>query len=928
MRTLTFNQTSGLRRWFLASLCCLFILSNGLAQEGLVSSDFESQAEGWNINLLNDAAAQGNVVDGEYCLDVTNGGPDVWSVQLGLGGFGLESGQTYTLSFDAYASRERGLRATVGAAGSSENAYSESLALTTEKQTFTDTFTAEEGAAEADLTFFSGGKRGEENPAATVCFDNVSLSAGAVEMGENLFQNPGFDEGDAAWSLGAYAPAEASGEVRDGAYCTVVNATGENPWSIALRQGNLDVQPGKTYTLAFDAYADKAAQVGVKIGQSREPYAEYFYQAQAVGTEAKRYSLDIDMTADDPAVQLELFLGGPLNPEVPVNVCFDNLSLAEVTVTGTAREIPYIMLDQFGYRPEDAKVAVLIDPQEGFNADDEYVPGGVLEVRKVDGDETVFSGAPEAWNDGAVQENSGDRGWWFDFSDVTEPGNYYVYDVEKDARSYEFTIADDVYNEVLKAATRMFFYNRANTAKEEPFADARWTDEVSFVGPGQDTEARFVEDKENADTARDLSGGWFDAGDYNKYVTFAQAPVHVLLTAYEQNSSAFTDDFNIPESGNGLPDLLDELLWEFDWLKKMQVEDGGVIIKVGNIDYNSVSPPSQDPRPRYYAPVCSSASIAAASMFAHGALVFGGFEELSDYAADLGDRAVRAYDWYVNNPRRDDCDSQEIKAGDADRTLNEQDAIQAVAAVYLYALTGEQVYQDALEATYQSTRAFSDSDTLRWSMYDPDQGDALLYYTTLKNADPELAQTILDAKLEQATSTSLELYGFQPEQDLYRAFLPEVSYHWGSNYVRSALGNTNLDMLHYDLNAEAGESYREKALGIVHYLHGVNPLNMVYLTNMVEYGAEYSANEMWHDWFRDGSIWDDALTSERGPAPGYVPGGPNAAYSGQAAPPAGEPAQKAYRDWNTGSAAPWEITEPAIYYQAAYVKLLSNFVAK
>ena len=135
-------------------------------------------------------------------------------------------------------------------------------------------------------------------------------------------------------------------------------------------------------------------------------------------------------------------------------------------------------------------------------------------------------------------------------------------------------------------------------------------------------------------------------------------------------------------------------------------------------------------------------------------------------------------------------------------------------------------------------------------------------------------------------------------------------------------------MLHYDLNADADESYREKALSVVHYLHGVNPLNMVYLTNMYEYGAEYSANEIWHDWFHDGSVWDDALTSERGPAPGYVPGGPNAAYSGQAAPPVGEPAQKAYRDWNTGSGLPWEITEPAIYYQAAYVKLLSNFVAK
>ena len=150
------------------------------------------------------------------------------------------------------------------------------------------------------------------------------------------------------------------------------------------------------------------------------------------------------------------------------------------------------MLDQFGYRPEDTKVAVLVDPQTGFNAEDEYVPGSVLEVRTASkDDETVFSGAPEVWNEGAVQENSGDKGWWFDFSNVTEPGSYYVYDVNKDVRSYEFEVAEDVYNDVLKTAVRMFYYNRANTAKEEPYADARWTDAESFLGPGQDTEARF-----------------------------------------------------------------------------------------------------------------------------------------------------------------------------------------------------------------------------------------------------------------------------------------------------------------------------------------------------------------------------------------------------------------------------------------------------
>jgi hypothetical protein len=83
---------------------------------------------------------------------------------------------------------------------------------------------------------------------------------------------------------------------------------------------------------------------------------------------------------------------------------------------------------------------------------------------------------------------------------------------------------------------------------------------------------------------------------------------------------------------------------------------------------------------------------------------------------------------------------------------------------------------------------------------------------------------------------------------------------------------------------------------------------------------------MFHEWFRHGSIWDNARTSECGPPPGFLTGGPNANYTGSLSPPAGQPRQKAYRDWNTGwPENSWEITEPGIYYQAAYVKLLSAF---
>ncbi len=141
--------------------------------------------------------------------------------------------------------------------------------------------------------------------------------------------------------------------------------------------------------------------------------------------------------------------------------------------------------------------------------------------------------------------------------------------------------------------------------------------------PDQDGEARSV-DRRRPATARDLRGGWFDAGDTTKYVTFAMSAVHQLLTAWERHPEVFDDDAGIPESGNGRPDIVDEVMVELRWLETMQRPSGGVLTKVGWIDFDDVTPPQRDRRPRFYEEVCSSSTIAAAGMFAHGALALDG----------------------------------------------------------------------------------------------------------------------------------------------------------------------------------------------------------------------------------------------------------------------------------------------------------------
>jgi endoglucanase len=590
---------------------------------------------------------------------------------------------------------------------------------------------------------------------------------------------------------------------------------------------------------------------------------------------------------------------------------------------------PQILVDQFGYRPDDAKVAVVRNPQVGFDKDAKFEPGTQYEVRRAGDGAIVIRGPVRAWNGGSLEASSGDNGWWFDFSEVNVPDRYFVYDVQKKVRSPTFSIHRAVYRSVLVAAVRTFYYQRSGFAKRTPFADPCWSDTAAYLGANQDGQAHDVTDRENPAKIRDMSGGWFDAGDTNKYVTFAGQAVHQLLTAYSEHPRVFTDDFNIPESGNGLPDLIDEVKWEVDWLKKMQYADGSVALKVGAIKQNLPSPPSSDKLPRFYVPACTSSTIAAAGIFAHASFVFSQFAPLQGYAADLKSRAVSAWKNYASAPdKQTACDQGIVLAGRADWSIVDQQAYATEAAIYLFSVTGEQVYQDYVKAHYREMRPYRD---IGWSRYQPDQGESLLFYTSLKGAEPALRRSILGDKANDVRLGS-QVYGFQPNDDLYRAFLHDPQYHWGSNAQRANYGNSNVDVDTYAPLTQNTANYQRRAIEILHYFHGVNPFGMTYLTNMYSLGATRSANEIFHSWYQTKTKWSDALTSECGPPPGYVPGGPNvnAAKDGVPAsisPPTGQPAQKSYKDWNgIWPDASWSVTEPGIYYESAYIKLLSAFV--
>lgn len=602
------------------------------------------------------------------------------------------------------------------------------------------------------------------------------------------------------------------------------------------------------------------------------------------------------------------------------------LSFTLAAAPGTASD--RLCVDQFGYLPDAAKVAVLSDPQTGYNQAASYTPGGTCEVRMWPSNTVVFTGTPASWKSGTTHAQSGDRVWWFDFSALTKWGTYYVYDPTNDLRSAVFRVGDDVYRPALREATRVFFYQRSGCAKAAPYTDPRWADGASHLGLGQDTQCRLVTATNNASTARNLSGGWYDAGDYNKYVNFTRSPVSDLVFAYLQQPAVWTDDFGLPESGNGVPDLLDETKWELDWLLRMQSPDGSVLSKVSVLGFAAASPPSADTAPRYYSAASTSATLTAAANFAQSAIAFAHAGQTA-YAAQLRAAGVAAWNWAEAHPSVIDSNTG-FSSANPEVSTYERSMLKLCTAIYLYATEGSATYRTYVESNYLNAQLMA---WYYWYAFEAPLQDALLYYSSLPGVTASVASEIRSRK-NSSMGGSEFMGAITNKTDAYRAFMKDEDYTWGSNRNKCQVGLIFHQHAIYNVNPAQTAACRTAAGDFVHYMHGVNPQGMVYLTNVYAIGARKCANEMYHAWFGHGTIYDNAQTSPSGPAPGYVPGGPNphwspdSSYSGPTlSPPTGQPVLKSYRDWNTSwPENSWEVTEPGIYYQAAYLHLLAGVV--
>lgn len=651
-----------------------------------------------------------------------------------------------------------------------------------------------------------------------------------------------------------------------------------------------------------------------------------------------------------------------------ISLLFSNMLQANI--------IHSIKVDQFGYLPNAQKVAIISNPQGGFNASDTITPSEAYEVRKTSDNSVVFQGNITEWNNGEIHAESLDKVWWFDFSTLTEDGEYYIYDPSNESRSENFLISVDVYQNVMKHALRSFFYQRSNFAKQPPYADARWADSASHASASQ---ALLLDPNNplsrNASTARDLSGGWYDAGDYNKYINNADGAVHELLLAYQESPTIWSDNLNIPESGNGVPDLLDEVKWELDWFLKMQNTDGSVLHKVSALNHGGqTSPPSSNGNQTYtsacaadsnskdlceqlfYAPATASATLSATAVFAHAAKVYQSLDNsaMQTYGQQLAQAAQQGWQWLENHtnniPSQYGINSDtgfSTTAAEDCREINsvydcsQQAGNQVMAAIYLYALTNDETYHHYIKQhAANNSRLLNDDLNERYLVGDganEEFQNGLLYYASLSNADTVLAQTIRDNFQNALQNENVDFaplkYALQ-KTDAYRAHID--GYSWGSNRVIAHAANALLNVISYETSSENLGVYRHAASGYLHYLHGTNPLNKVYLSNMQSAGANNSVNEFYHSWFNDNTAWDN-VNDNTGPAPGFLVGGANQYYSvdglymnnqvqnGYVV--KDQPSQKRYTDSNDSAYKTYLLTENSITYQAPYIRLLAKFLS-
>ncbi|MBC6996521.1 glycoside hydrolase family 9 protein [Neolewinella lacunae] len=405
--------------------------------------------------------------------------------------------------------------------------------------------------------------------------------------------------------------------------------------------------------------------------------------------------------------------------------------------------------------------------------------------------------------------------------------------------SAPFAVGDAVYQDPFLASVKALYYQRASTALPERYA-GKWQRPLGHP----DTAALYHPSSGKEKGTLDSPKGWYDAGDYNKYVVNGAFPLGQYFALYEDIGDPVPDgQLNIPESDNGVSDYLDEMRWEMDWLLTMQDDDGGLFHKLTTKEFEAMVMPHEARRQRYVVGKGTAATLNFAAAAAQGARIFADIDSV--YAADLVRRAEMAWAWALLHPAVAYTNPADIKTGEyGDKNFTDE---WYWAGAELFVTTGKAPYLAYLRS-HPAPLHFKGGS---WTSF----MGLLGCFSLLRHPEKVPAEIYAPIRMrclevaDSIAATSLE----HP----YR--LPMTKFAWGSN--SDLLNAAMVTAAAYQLSPE--QRYLQHITDVVDYVLGKNPTGYSFLTGFGSRSPMFIHHRQ------------SAADGIAEPVPGLLSGGPN-----------------------------------------------------
>lgn len=480
-----------------------------------------------------------------------------------------------------------------------------------------------------------------------------------------------------------------------------------------------------------------------------------------------------------------------------------NSGSAKTTLKPLERPVT-IVINQLGYLPHIQKVALLISektPQQG-EWQLQHTDTGKIALRG-----QLANAMVDPQTNFQIQP--------IDFSFITTPGAYQLR--VNHHVSFEFRIANDVYNPLIKSLLRSYYLQRCGQNINDPLTGMKRPPCHLNDGVLANNDTQHERGKRFQAT-----GGWHDAGDYGKYVATTAVVLLELLSRYERYEEHLsTILLDIPESNNALPDMLDELKIALDWMLSMQRQDGAVYRKLSGQHWPATIPPEEDLQKRFVYGVSSHETGKAIAAWALAARIY----ERHDKA--LSDRylaaAKHSWQWLEQQDEVvfDHHDGDDDGSGAYNFTgftlesgLKWHQDDKFAAAMELFLTTGDASFADYVEKSIASL----DLMIMEWKNPSAQSMINALYHphaqslSTLRAAITNLLREYVISSYQRSLTSKLGLANHR--------------FMWASNKMTAEEGILLKQAAHYLKNT----SYTHAAWNQVHYLLGRNPFNQTFVT--------------------------------------------------------------------------------------------------